>query len=129
MPINRERFMLDLDSEGFPIPDHTPFGLINLGKSADHPTVQALLADYKCTRCRGLLMTEEQANELLNGGTRPWFQPENPEGWQEVDGVKLPPITWGAVVESAQSCANINMDGITRLSDSYAPDAFYGWRK
>lgn len=111
----------------------------------------------------------------------------NPKGWGEVDGVKLPHITWAdenphttdvatkkalaehflgsqpdmsefatladgspvpaaadytrieerimahqAEVDVARAIvqeADAHMDGITRLSDSYAPDAYYGWKR
>ena len=33
--------------------------------------------------------------------------PENPEGWQEAEGVKLPPINWGTVADNiGQGAAN-----------------------
>lgn len=68
--VNRQRFLLDdLDSEGFPI-QQASLAAINLGKTLDHAVPQAMLADHKCMRCA------------------------NPLGWQEVDGVVLPRITW-----------------------------------
>lgn len=67
--VNRERFMLDVDSEGFPLVD-TTMASYNIGTAADHPMVQAMLADHKCMKCA------------------------NPLGWQEVDGLVLPRITW-----------------------------------
>lgn len=161
--VNRERFMLDVDSEGFPIVDNTPFhetlAIQRLGNVPAYAEAQGLLADAACRRC-------EPAE----------YPSENPEGWREVAGVQLPAITWGVpyddiggyptemermqarrllnemngsaqravtwaeenlgdigakgdLLRSMQDCANINCDGITRLSDSYAPDAYYGWKR
>lgn len=68
--VNRERFMLDVDSEGFPLQD-TAMASYNLTTPRVHSAVSAaLLADTKCLRCA------------------------NPLGWQEIDGVVLPRITW-----------------------------------
>jgi hypothetical protein len=82
----------------------------------DHPLVQGLLADHKCISC-------------------------NPPGWQEVDGVQLPIITWAdtsdrispeRLREFEQEIASIlaptNMDGVTVLSDTRAPAQFVGRR-
>jgi hypothetical protein len=98
----KEKFLNDLDSEGFVEPSPPTF---NIGKMQDHRIVQVMLADHKCLRCPPT---------------------ENPPGWREVDGVELPRITWA---EDAHLLAVNNHDGITRLSDDYAPDAFYGWKR
>lgn len=131
--VNRERFMLDVDSEGFPIADHTPFhhvlAVANIGRIENHIDVQAMLADTKCLPCKPV-------------------EGVNPRGWNEVDGVPLPTITWAeeraalaapvdapwvaetrAIVQAADLCMMSNHDGITRLSDNYAPDAYYGWKR
>lgn len=82
--VNRQRFLLDdLDSEGFPLRYTTMHAnqiedermnvvvaALNLGKTLDHAVPQALLADHKCMRCA------------------------NPLGWEDVNGVVLPRITW-----------------------------------
>lgn len=155
-----------------------PLLALNIGRAADHGMVQALLADHKCVVCAPRELTAEEkaflaAHEALHQAmaNRPreactdprcvLFGTEktaigngchcdkNPNGWVEVDGVPLPPITWaqearemvdmadramdigakGDLLRSMQDCANLNHDGITRLSDSYAPDAYYGWKK
>lgn len=118
--INRQRMLLDdLDSEGFPVAkprDPLPLLALNLGRIADHGIVQALLADHKCLPC-------------------------NPNGWDEADGVKLPAITWADAalyhdevpsetsVEVKKAVAEHLLNGITRLSDSYAPDAYFGHKR
>lgn len=68
--INRTRFMLDVDSEGFPLQD-TTMASFNMTTETRHSRESAaMLADHKCLRCA------------------------NPLGWVEVDGVMLPRITW-----------------------------------
>ena len=122
--VNRERFMLDVDSEGFPIVDTSPFNTINIGKTPDVQMAQSLLADVRCHRCPPTEMCSRS-------GTCDYR--ENPEGWREIDGVMLPTIAHWAdmtgIVESAEQCALANMDGITRLSDYNAPDAYFGWKR
>lgn len=74
--VNRQRFMLDVDSEGFPLQDKA-MASYNLTTPRPHNAVSAaLLADTKCMRCA------------------------NPLGWQDVDGVVLPRITWAGLEPS-----------------------------
>lgn len=130
--VNRERFMLDCDSEGFtdPAPNPPsgagPLAGINVGKLPDVELAHALLTDERCLRC-------PPSEQCPRSG---YCEQRNPEGWREIDGVKLPLISWaegqrekGDILRSIQDCANINHDGITRLSDSYAPDAYFGHKK
>lgn len=77
-----------------------------------------ILADVKCMQCEppcrlGCLPGQPKRHSGV-------CEPEqNPPGWQEVGGVQLPPITW----------AEPMVDGIEKLSDSSAPDAYFGWRR
>lgn len=145
--VNRERFMLNLDSEGFPV--SPPLQSVeqlaavrysNIGRTLDHAVPQALLADHKCIACEPVdlrnLLEDERMNEALKS------EGINPEGWREVDGVKLPPITWadfGTLANGSKVPAQADYTateqriaqhmGITRLSDSYAPDAFFGHKR
>lgn len=70
--VNRERFMLDIDSEGFPLVD-TAMASYTIGqRTLNHEIPQAILADHKCIAC---------------------ITPSvNPQGWREVDGVQLPSV-------------------------------------
>lgn len=113
----KDKFLSDLDGDGCPIPNPLPFGPINIGKLPDVDMAQALLADARCLRC-------PPAEQCSRSGTCEHRNSPNPPGWDEVDGVKLAPIVW-----AAEQAALANHDGITRLSDSYAPDAFYGWKR
>lgn len=133
--VNRERFMLDCDSEGFVDPSPAEgLALINIGKLPDLRLPQALLADAKCLQC-------PPTEQCSRSGT---CEQRNPEGWREIDGVKLPVITWAepvepltpeqqraawAIVHAVESCSLLNTDGITRLSDTYAPDAYFGHKR
>lgn len=134
--VNRERFMLDCDSEGFVDPSPAEgLALINIGKTPDVQMAQGLLADAKCLQCP----PTEQCSRSGHCEQR-----NNPKGWDEIDGVKLPLITWGdeyqaiepdvqraawAIVHAVESCSLLNTDGITRLSDTYAPDAYFGHKR
>lgn len=156
--VNRERFMLDVDSEGFPLVDTTPFhtvlALQNLGRVPEVQIAQGLLADAKCVPCNppgyddiGGYPTEEEraiARRLLNemNGSEQRAVTCAPE--PTYAGIPASQISW--VEEACQTvlAADWEMDndaedrrmnavldahGITRLSDSYAPDAFYGWKR
>lgn len=120
--VNRERFMLDLDSEGFTADPSPAEGLasINIGKLPDVKMAHDLLADTRCLRC-------PPSEQCSRSGT--CEHRNNLKGWDEVDGTKLPLITWAELdhdLAQMHITAVNNMDGITRLSDSYAPDAFFG---
>lgn len=133
--VNRERFMLDCDSEGFVDPSPAEgLALINIGKTPDVQMAQGLLADAKCLQC-------PPTEQCSRSG---YCEQRNPKGWDEIDGVKLPVITWAepvepltpeqqraawAIVHAVESCSLLNTDGITRLSDTYAPDAYFGHKR
>jgi hypothetical protein len=119
----KEKFLNDVDGDGLPIPYTEPMSLLNFGKAQNHPVVQAMLADHKCMRCA-------DPEQVIN-----------PAGWQEVDGIKLPPITWAdtdsIVAEANEFIAaheRYHTDferifGVSKLSDSNAPEQFVGRRK
>lgn len=129
--VNRQRFLLDdLDSEGFPVPkprDPLPLLALNLGRTADHGIVQALLADHKCLHC------DPPQHYIGTEGTVLCCKPET---WIEearqfvIEADRAMDLgAKGDLIRSMQDCANINHDGITRLSDSYAPDAYFGHKR
>lgn len=181
--VNRERFMLDFDSEGFVEPPTNPYATLNIGKTPDVRLAQALLQDRGCLQCPPSeqcprsgycelrnLTAEEQAFVAAHEELHKQYA--NPKGWDEVDGVKLPLITWADehgcstaeeklafagivdtsnIISDAQFAALQNelreiheaeitnaraivadadrhMDGVTRLSDTSAPDAYFGWK-
>lgn len=133
--VNRQRFLLDdLDSEGFPRQDSSPFSTINIGKTPDVGLAQALLADHRCLNC-------PPSEQCPRSGYCEHRNPapesrSNPKGWVEVDGVKLPPINWAESISPADQAfvdrheqLHAQMQGITRLSDMSAPDAYFGWKR
>lgn len=82
--VNRQRMMLDLDSEGFPI--QQPYGIAAwmIGKQHDGQVQVGLLADARCVGC-GPDYASTEARILDHMAS-------NPEGWREVDGVQLPSV-------------------------------------
>lgn len=157
--VNRERFMLDFDSEGFVEPPTNPYATLNIGKTPDVRLAQALLQDAGCLQCPPPELCSEPRC-ILYGTKKASSQSgcacsTNPQGWDEIDGVKLPPIIgWidtSNIISDAQFAAFQNelremheaevanaraivveadrhMDGVTRLSDTSAPDAYFGWK-
>lgn len=111
--VNRERFMLDLDSEGFPIADHTPFAVHNIGKLPDIPLAQALLVDMKCLEC-------EPAEKVIPAQDYTHIE-------QRIMGYDEYPSD--VPVEVRKAVAEHFLHGITRLSDSSYPDAYFGWKR
>lgn len=101
---------------------------------------EGLLMD---TRCLGCMVTRPALLDY-----------PNPKGWDEVDGVKLPAVTWADVANGrgtklVMHCEPVRsyhdydvvtgrtvpapqykptMQGVQRLSDSSAMDAYFGWK-
>lgn len=100
--VNRTRFLLDLDSEGFP--KEQPYGIeaFMIGKRHDDPTAGAMLADARCLNC------EPRCAQPC--APTPACICDNPFGWRDVAvnlqgeperTVKLPPITWAEQQEAS----------------------------
>jgi len=157
------------DSEGFTMSDAKCVGCApdemcpRSGHCERYNSPLRLAADYGPLEVRTmawLMQGQQDKGDALRacygGFEHPTGRSPNPPGWQELDGVKLPPITWAEVSDEEleqrfqawlhQSTKPENLyafrqrlrervnamvqraQGIEKLSDSTAPDAYFGWK-
>lgn len=141
--VNRERFLLDVDSEGFPQRyDDVPYppaqlAALNVGRSANHAIVQALLADHKCLQCEPVdhvipatdytfieqrIMAHLQCEPVYHGNPKEGWVEDARQMVREADRA----TDIGAKGDTLRAMGAV--DGITLVSDSAAPDAYFGWK-
>jgi hypothetical protein len=117
--VNRERFTLDLDSEGFV--HEAPFAALNVGKLPDIELPQALLMDAKCLGCppsednAGVRHCDEYPSDV-SVETKKAVAAYFLRGKVDMD---VPD----------QDLFALHYDGIGKLSDSMFPDAYFGWKR
>lgn len=109
--IDRTRFTLDLDSEGFPMPQAFGIAVHMIGQRYDGQVQGGLLADAKCTGCSPKLAVLAPDYASTEARIVAHMASINPKGWNEVDGVKLPHITWAEPVNTPIECDHCCPDG------------------